>query len=76
MPSPSRDESKWGSYGFYPRTLEGLADWPHAAAVPFSQWTVLGDLAYTTALFGGLTLAQNKIPQLRVIENRPYALHV
>ena len=48
----------WVVGELYPRTLAGL--WQcYAAAVPFFRNTVLGDLGYTTALFGGYAVSRS-----------------
>jgi len=65
--------TNWGVWAFgslYPRTWAGLAAC-YVAAIPFFRNTVLGDLVYTTALFGGLALAERGF--LRVREPEPLA---
>jgi len=57
----------WQSSGLYPHTLKGITDC-YVAAIPFFKNTVLGDLAYTSLLFGVFELAQKMIPQLRLNE--------
>lgn len=59
----------WLSSGFYPRTLPGLEEC-FAAAVPFFQNTLGGDLFYTVLLFGGFRLAELLVPQLKPAEPR------
>jgi hypothetical protein len=54
----------WAEGTLYPRTAEGLVTC-YIAAVPFFHWTVLGDLAYGTALFGGFALAERWYPAVR-----------
>lgn len=54
----------WLSSGFYPRTMDGLVAC-YAAAIPFFQNTVAGDLFYAALLFGGFALLQRKVPALR-----------
>jgi hypothetical protein len=54
----------WLSSGFYPRTLPGL-ETCFAAAIPFFQNTVAGDLFYATLLFGGFAIAERLLPQIR-----------
>lgn len=45
----------WVTESLYPRTLEGL--WAcYAAALPFFRATVLGDVVFTTVLFGAYAL--------------------
>ena len=53
-----------GSDVTYPRTLQGLL-LCYEAAIPFFQNTLAGDLAYATALFGGLAIAEARFPTLR-----------
>jgi hypothetical protein len=48
----------WAFNGFYPMTLQGLAQC-YIAALPFLDRTVLGDLAWCAALFGGAWLVQH-----------------
>jgi hypothetical protein len=38
----------------------------NAAGLPFLQNTVLGDLFYSTALFGAFELSLRRFPQLRL----------
>lgn len=47
----------WAAGSLYPRTGAGLVAC-FVAAVPFFGPTLLGDLLYTAALFGGLALAE------------------
>jgi hypothetical protein len=54
----------WLVGGLYPRTAEGLLAC-YVAAVPFFRHTLLGDLLYTTALFGGFAFMKRFIPLLR-----------
>ena len=58
----------WLTEGLYPATFSGLVTC-YVAAIPFLQYSVLGDLAYAAALFGGWALAENS----RVVENARYA---
>jgi hypothetical protein len=53
----------WVQDGLYPRTLSGLADC-YVAAIPFFQATLLGDLFYTAALFGGYEVLRRAMPSL------------
>jgi hypothetical protein len=48
----------WAFDGMYPMTLQGLAEC-YIAALPFLDRTVLGDLAWCAALFGGAWLVQH-----------------
>jgi hypothetical protein len=53
----------WADGTLYPRTVEGL--WfCYVAALPFFQWTLLGNACYAVALFGGLALAERLVPRL------------
>ena len=45
----------WVAGGLYPSTLDGLHQC-FVAAIPFFRNTLLGDLIYTTAFFGGYAL--------------------
>lgn len=47
----------WAFSGMYPLNLQGLAQC-YAAALPFLDKTVLGDLIWTAVLFGGAWLVQ------------------
>jgi len=60
----------WLFSGFYPLTSAGLAAC-YAAAIPFFQNTVAGDLFYAVLLFGGFALAKHFVPQLRAGEPQP-----
>ncbi|HBI46658.1 MAG TPA: hypothetical protein DDY78_27960 [Planctomycetales bacterium] len=53
----------------YPKTTAGLMEC-YTMAIPFFHWTLLGDLTYSTALFGGFALLTRAIPALRA---RPLA---
>ena len=54
----------WFSSSLYPHTLAGLMAC-YAAALPFYQGTLLGDAAYSLALFGGFFLVQRYFPALQ-----------
>jgi hypothetical protein len=54
----------WAFSGMYPRTGAGLAAC-YAAALPFFQNTLAGDLCFTTVLFGGMALAEWRFPKLQ-----------
>jgi hypothetical protein len=54
----------WLVSGMYPMTTAGLAAC-YAAAIPFFQNTVAGDLFFTALLFGGFALAEQLVPRLR-----------
>ncbi len=55
----------WLMTGMYPMTLSGLAD-SYIAGIPFFQYSLLGDIFYSTVLFGAFELAKNKIPALQM----------
>ena len=48
----------WAFNGMYPLTLQGLVQC-YAAALPFLDKTVFGDLSWTAALFGAAWLVQH-----------------
>lgn len=50
------------SGGFYPMNLTGLTEC-YIAAIPFFQNTLVGDLVYTSVLFGAFELAKRQLPQ-------------
>jgi uncharacterized protein DUF6580 len=52
----------WAFSGMYAHTMNGLAQC-YAAALPFLDKTVMGDLFWTAVLFGGAWLVQN-VPAL------------
>ncbi len=54
----------WLVGGMYPHTLAALGSC-YAAAIPFFQNTIAGDLFYAALLFGGFALAEHFVPQLR-----------
>jgi hypothetical protein len=56
----------WASTSLYPKTVAGLAEC-YVAAIPFFRNTLAGDLFFTTVLFGGLALAEWRLPRLREI---------
>jgi hypothetical protein len=51
----------WAFDGLYPRSLEGLITC-YVAAIPFFGNTIAGGLFYAAVLFGGLALAERKVP--------------
>jgi hypothetical protein len=57
----------WLSSGFYPRTAAGL-ETCFAAAIPFFQNTLAGDLFYSALLFGGFKVAELLVPRVRAGE--------
>lgn len=54
----------WAAGHQYPRTAAGLASC-FQAAIPFFWPTLLGDALYSVLLFGGLALAERRLPALR-----------
>jgi hypothetical protein len=50
----------------YPKTWAGLIAC-YTMAIPFFHWTLLGDLTYSTALFGGFALLTRTVPALREV---------
>jgi hypothetical protein len=60
----------WLFSGFYPVTRAGLVAC-YAAAIPFFQNTIAGDLFYTVLLFGGFRIAELMLPRLRAVEAQP-----
>jgi hypothetical protein len=54
----------WPGHTLYPHTLEGIVQ-SYAAALPFFQNSLLGDLFYTTLLFGGFALAERRFAPLK-----------
>jgi hypothetical protein len=55
--------SVWATGSIYPQSLAGLGAC-YVAALPFFQNTVVGDLFYTAALFGGFEFLRRAIPAL------------
>jgi hypothetical protein len=60
----------WALSGMYPHTIAGLGAC-YAAAIPFFQNTLAGDVFYSGLLFGGFALAQHFVPKLRAGEPQP-----
>ena len=58
----------WLVMDYYPKTLAGLGAC-YAAAIPFFQNSLAGDLFYTALLFGGFALLERGIPALRARSN-------
>jgi hypothetical protein len=54
----------WAFDALYPKTLAGLVAC-YVAAIPFFQNALLGDLLYTTVLFGGFAVLERTLPALR-----------
>jgi hypothetical protein len=55
----------WASGTMYPNTLTGLMSC-YTAGLPFFKNTLMGDLAYSGALFGIFELIQYKVPALKI----------
>ena len=53
----------WATSGLYPMTVEGLLQ-AYIAAIPFFQNSLLGNLVFSTLLFGGYALLQRNFPAL------------
>jgi hypothetical protein len=49
---------------FYPQNFGGLMQC-YAAGIPFIKGTMLGDLFYSAAMFGGFALAQKRFTVLQ-----------
>ncbi|MGE0386918.1 MAG: DUF6580 family putative transport protein [Gammaproteobacteria bacterium] len=54
----------WLVEGLYPHTAAGLAAC-YVAALPFFQFTLAGDLAFTAVLFGAMALAEHHVAAVR-----------
>lgn len=60
----------WVAGTLYPRTADGL--WQcYVAAIPFFRNTVMGNLVYTVALFGGYTMAASLRPARQTLSRGP-----
>ena len=57
----------WVQGGMYPLTMAGLAAC-YAAAIPFFQNTLAGDMFFSGLLFGGFALLERLVPTLRTQE--------
>ncbi len=55
----------WALSGMYPLTVSGLVAC-YAAAIPFFQNTLAGDLFFSGLLFGGFALLERALPALRL----------
>jgi hypothetical protein len=53
----------WIGSSFYPQNAAGLIAC-YAAAVPFFNYTIMGDLFFSGVLFGGFYLVRQRFPQL------------
>ena len=62
----------WLVVDFYPKTVAGLAAC-YAAAIPFFQNTIAGDLFFTALLFGGFALFERLVPAIRHPNRAPAA---
>jgi hypothetical protein len=60
----------WAMSGMYPLNGSGLAAC-YAAAIPFFQNTLAGDLFYASLLFGGFRVAELLLPRLRTAGPQP-----
>jgi hypothetical protein len=60
----------WVASGMYADSVAGVAAC-YAAAIPFFQNTVAGDLFYSGLLFGGFALAERLVPQLKAKGAQP-----
>lgn len=54
----------WASSDMYPKTLEGLVAC-YAAAIPFFQNSLAGDLFFSAILFGGFAILERLVPVVR-----------
>jgi hypothetical protein len=59
--------AQWISDPFYAKTGAGLA-YCYTMAIPFFNYTVLGDMFYVAVLFGVYELAANKVPALQKVK--------
>ena len=57
----------WAAFDTFPKTAAGLYAC-YVAGLPYFTNSLLGDLFYSAALFGGLALAEAKFPVLRRAE--------
>ncbi|MDP4115565.1 MAG: hypothetical protein Q8903_05495 [Bacteroidota bacterium] len=55
--------AEWAFGIMYPKTMAGLSAC-FTMAIPFFQYTLLGDLVFTGAMFGAFELAKLKFPKL------------
>ncbi len=55
----------WMAYPMYPKNLAGLM-LSYEMAIPFFSNTILSGLIYSTVLFGGLALAENLNPKIKL----------
>jgi hypothetical protein len=54
----------WQLYDYYPKTLAGLIEC-YVAALPFFGYSLAGDAAWVTMLFGGMALMEKAVPGVR-----------
>jgi hypothetical protein len=57
----------WATGVMYPLSLAGLGEC-YVAAIPFFQYTLVGDLVYTGVFFGAFELAKYKLPVLEKVK--------
>lgn len=50
----------WAFTNLYPHTFDGLM-WAYTMGLPFFKWTVIGDLAWSVAFFGGYAVAHHLV---------------
>ena len=55
----------WATDTLYPRTFDGLVTC-YVMAIPFFDYTVAGDLFYTTLMFGLFAAAEKRLPQAAI----------
>lgn len=55
----------WASSPMYPKTIAGLMS-SYAAGIPFIKGTLLGNLVYSTILFGSFALLQKRFTALQI----------
>lgn len=54
----------WAAGELYPLTVAGLFEC-YERAIPYFQNSLLGDMAFSTILFGGLALLENRLAWMR-----------
>ena len=54
----------WAVSGLYPKTLQGLMAC-YTAAIPFFRSTLIGNIFYSTLLFGCFALAEKRFAALK-----------
>ncbi len=58
----------WLLAPYYPLTIEGLIA-SYTMAIPFFHYTLLGDLFYTTAVFGSYELIKRSVPSMQTVSS-------